>query len=642
MNKIDGPLRQELADASDEEIEDAVRYADPMVLRGLVYQLTGDPELKSVSTEKRYAGYMEVSAPANDDAIASIRGKAADFLKACRDRGAGKVDIGPMDRLPESLALVTGETIRDDEIDFYLEELALDPWVRSLEWKAQPDPKALADFTVTVIGAGMGGLNTALRLKQAGIPFTVIEKNDQVGGTWYENNYPGARVDTPSRGYTHLIGVNFGYPYAFCPRSETKRYFDWIADQFDLHEHIIFNTEAHSLTWNEADSMWEIKVTGPDGERVMRSRAVITAVGFLNRPNVPDFPGIEEFEGKSWHTARWPQDEEWRGKRIAVIGTGATGYQMIPELALETAHVTVFQRAPQWLFEAPGYRTPLPEQVNWLDRNFPFHSNFTRFRALYRGSVTKVTDIDPNFHDPYASSPINKLARETAIATLKRKITDPALVELMIPKHPVLSARPLMIDADYSFLEAIQRDNVTLVTSGIDRINRTGIRAKDGTQHDVDIIVFATGFRATDYLYPMEITGRGGKTIKQLWAKDGPRAYLSMMMPGFPNLWSTYGPNTNGLLHVSGLHELSILYVMTLIEETVLHGKKAIEVKEDAYWRYNRLVDQRNREKVWSDQRTQSYYWSPEHGRSAVMNPFTAPEMWHFLRHPDLDDVTFE
>src|SRR5262249_50538651 len=158
--------------------------------------------------------------------------------------------------------------------------------------------------------------------------------------TWYENVYPGARVDTPSRGYTHLIGVDFGYPYAFCPRDETKRYIDWIADQAGLRDHITFNTEVASLTWDEAAGLWEIGIIGPGGVRVLQSRAVITAVGFLNRPNLPRFPGAEEFQGKTWHTACWPQDEEWRGKRIAVIGTGATGYQMIPELALEAAHVT--------------------------------------------------------------------------------------------------------------------------------------------------------------------------------------------------------------------------------------------------------------------------------------------------------------
>jgi 4-hydroxyacetophenone monooxygenase len=642
MMNMERPLRHELQAASDAEIEDAVAHADPMVLRGLVYQLTGDPDLESIEIKQILAGFSEIWLPASAEDIALVRKKAADFLKRYRDEGAGRIDVGPEDRLPQSLELITGEAIPPEDLRFYLEELALDPWVRSLQWQAEPDPEALADFTVTIIGAGMGGLNAALRLKQAGIPYTLIEKNDDVGGTWYENSYPGARVDTPSRGYTHLIGVDFGYPNAFCPRDETKRYFDWIADHFELRKDIVFNTEVNALTWNEAEALWEIDLTGPQGRRVMKSRAVITAVGFLNRPNIPDLPGAADFKGESWHTARWPQDKEWRGKRIAVIGTGATGYQMIPELALEAAHVTVFQRAPQWLFEAPGYRSPLPEQVNWLDRNFPFYSNFTRFRALYRGSVRKVTDVDPDFGDPNASSPVNKLARDTAIATLKRKIADPALVELMIPKHPVLSARPLMIDADYSFLEAIQRDNVTLVTSGIKSINSTGIEDCDGTQHDVDIIVYATGFRAHDYLYPMTITGRDGKTINELWAKDGARAYLSLMMPGFPNLFSSYGPNTNGLLHVSGLQEMSALYIMMLIERAILDGKRTIEVTEDAYWRYNRLVDERNREKVWSDPRTQSYYWSHKHNRSITQNPFTAPEMWSFLKNPDFGDLKIE
>ena len=189
------------------------------------------------------------------------------------------------------------------------------------------------------------------------------------------------------------------------PWIENQKYFDWVADTFELRDEIIFNTEVHSLTWDEESSMWEIEIEGPDGQKTLRSNAVITAVGFLNRPNMPEIEGMAEFEGPSWHTARWPEGTDLKGKRIAVIGTGATGYQAIPELALEDGHVTVFQRTPQWLVEVPGYRSPFPPQVNWLDRNLPYHTNFMRLRATARGAAfAKVTDIDPDFDDPFAVS----------------------------------------------------------------------------------------------------------------------------------------------------------------------------------------------------------------------------------------------
>jgi 4-hydroxyacetophenone monooxygenase len=639
MDQIDNPVRHELLGAGDDVIEDALQYADPMTLRGLLYQITGDRELKEIEVTKKYSGFTPMLAPATEAGAALIRQKAAAFLKRYRDAGAGSIDIGPRDRLPESLGLICGHPLSEVEKGFYLEELALDPWVRALQWQTKPDPERLADFTVTIIGAGMGGLSTALQLKRAGIPYTLIEKNDDVGGTWHENRYPGARVDTPSRGYTHIIGVDFPRSSSFCPQAENKAYFDWVADHFDLRRDIVFNTEVRALAWNEADAVWEISVSGPDGARMLRSRAVVTAVGFLNRPNVPEFPGAADFRGPTWHTARWPQHLEWRGKRIAVIGTGASGVQMIPELALEAAHVSVFQRTPQWVFPSAGYRSKFPPQVSWLDRNFPYLTNFMRFRTMYRGpDLESVSDIDPEFNDPHTRSPANKIARDTVVAFIKQKIADPELVETMTPPHPPLSARPIVVDPEYSIMDAIQRENVTLVTSGIERITPTGIEAVDGSRHDVDIIVYATGFHATEYLFPMTITGRGGKSIEQSWAKDGARAYLGAMIPGFPNLWITYGPNTNGFLAPAGLHELTALYAMQCIERVLAEGKRSIDVKEEAYWRYNQLVDARNNQKVWSDPRAHNYYWT-RYGRSAVMNPLEAPAMWRLLRRPDFSDL---
>lgn len=640
MATIEAPVRPELIEASDEVIEDAVGYADPMVLRGLLYQLTGDPELKTVGLKKVRVGTTEVTSPATEADLAFLRRKAADFLKAYRDSGAGPMGYGPPERLPESLALVVGQPIKEQALDLMLEETALDPWARSLKWRAQPAPERLENFTVTIIGAGMGGLNAAVQLKRAGIQYSVIEKNEGVGGTWYENNYPGARVDTPSRGYTNLFGVNFPYPYPYGPHTESQKYYDWVADTFDVRDDIAFSTEVRSLTWNEADAMWEIQVCGPEGERTLRSNAVITGVGFLNRPNIPDIEGMADFEGRSWHTTRWPEGDDWKGKRIAVIGTGCTGYQLVPELALAASHVTVFQRTSQWLLPVPGYLSPSPDQLLWLDRNLPYHTNFVRFRGFYGTGpdFTKVFDVDPDFDDPFTCSAANKAARERTIEFLKSKLPDPKLVEIMTPPHPPWSARPVAVDADYSILDALLRENVTLVTDGIKRINRTGIEANDGTQHDVDIIVYATGFRAADFLYPMTITGRDGKTIEDLWAKDGARAYLGCMMPGFPNLWTLYGPNTNGGLPVAQFHEVTMLYAMQCMEALLLDGKKSIDVKDAAYWRYNKIVDELNAKKIWADPRAHNYWWT-KHGRTSSQIPFTGYEVRELLRHPDYDDL---
>jgi 4-hydroxyacetophenone monooxygenase len=636
----DESVRPELLAASDAVIEDAVGYAEPMILRGLIYQLTGDPQIKAIELKKVKVGRMEVLVPATDADVALLRRKAADFLKAYRDAGAGPIGYGPPERLPESLGFVVGSPIKDEAVELMVEETALEPWARALQWQAKPDPKRLENFSVTIIGAGMGGLNAAVQLQRAGIRYAVIEKNPGVGGTWYENRYPGARVDTPSRTYMNLFGADFPYPYAYGNHIENQKYFDWVAAEFDLRRDITFNTEVRSLTWDEAASMWEIRVDGPDGERTLRSNAVITGVGFLSRPNMPTIPGMADFAGLSWHTARWPQGVDLRGKRIAVIGTGCTGYQLIPELAHDAGHITVFQRTPQWLFPVPGYLALSPPQLLWLDRNLPFHTNFMRFRSFYGAGpdFAKIFDIDPDFVDPYSCSAVNKAARDYSVGFLEKKLKDPKLVGIMTPNHPPWSARPVVVDPEYCILDALQLDNVTLVTDGIKRINRTGIEAGDGSQHDVDVIVYATGFSANEFLYPMKITGRNGKTLEELWAADGARAYLGCMMPGFPNLWSLYGPNTNGGLPVAQFHEMTMLYALQCLERLILDGKQSVEVQEAAYWRYNRVVDEGNAKKIWSDPRAHNYWWT-KHGRTASQIPFTGYEVRDYLLRPDFADL---
>src|SRR5271155_50227 len=233
--------RSELLTATDEMIDDAVKYADPMVLRGLLYQLTGDESIAATevaTTTSKALFNAEIANVSNPSDVALIQSKAAAFLKSYRDQGAGDIPYGPPERLPRSLNLAAGTDLPASEFELWLEQLALDPWARGLLWQQPPPAQDLRKFIVAVIGAGMGGLNAAVQMKHAGIPYFVIEKNDEVGGTWYENQYPGARVDSPSRTYTHTYGVDFEYPNAFCPQRENLRYFKWVADRFDIRKDI--------------------------------------------------------------------------------------------------------------------------------------------------------------------------------------------------------------------------------------------------------------------------------------------------------------------------------------------------------------------------------------------------------------------
>jgi 4-hydroxyacetophenone monooxygenase len=639
--------RTELLGASDEQIDEVVQFADPMVMRGLLYQLTGDErfaEMALAATRGRFGN--EAIAIANPDDLAFLRARAASFLKEYRDSGAGPLDPGPRERLPRSLALIAGKTIPEDELELWLEELALDPWVRGLTWDEQPAPERLEGFSVVVIGAGMGGLNAAVQLKRAGIPYTVLEKNTGVGGTWFENRYPGARVDSPSRAYTHLFGVDYGYPNPYCGWEENEKYFNWIADEFGVRDDIVFGTEVESVTWDEAAAEWEIVAKGAEGPRTWRANAVFSAVGFLSRPSLPEIEGRELFKGQSFHTARWPQDLSLAGKRFAVIGTGCTGYQTVPELALEAEHVTVFQRTPQWLFPLPGYRSPFPPQMTWLDRNFPFHTNFMRFRADWGAGGFEgnheVMNIDPEWEDVYTRSAGNKRSRDGCIAFLEHKLAGrPDLIEKMIPLHPPMSARPVLVDAAYSIADALMRENVTLETDGIRRITANGIETSDGREIEVDVIVFATGFRATDFLWPMEVKGRE-KTVEELWSVDGPRAYRGVMMPGFPNFFVIYGPNTNVYngMQLVQIEELVTRFALDRIKELVVGDQRAVDVTENAYREYNGLLDEWEDRKIYSDPRAHNYFRG-QYGRSPTNCGIPGGEMWRLLKEPSEGDLIF-
>jgi 4-hydroxyacetophenone monooxygenase len=316
---------------------------------------------------------------------------------------------------------------------------------------------------------------------------------------------------------------------------------------------------------------------------------------------------------------------------------------MVPELALQAEHINLFQRTPQWQFPVSDYRAPFPPQVTWLDRNFPYYVNFMRFRvcSLTVYALGGTLDIDPDFDDPYSPSAVIKDKRDECVAFLERKFESrPDLLEKMIPAHPPYSARPVVVDEAYGISDALLRDNVTLVTDGIAEMNEGGLKTVDGSQYDVDVVVYATGFKPNENLWPMEVTGRDGANIHELWAKTGPEAYLGTMLPGFPNFWMIFGPNTAGGLSIAASEELITRYALECLEKLIADGGKgSIDVTEEAYRLYNEETDRRNETKVWSDPRaTSGYYYLREFGRSARC-PYDGGELWHFLRHPNFDEL---
>jgi 4-hydroxyacetophenone monooxygenase len=629
-------VNEELLSASDAEIDDAIRFASPIVLQGLLYQLTGDEGV--IAMPPGPSGKLGVGREMANDADAELlKAKGAAFLKQYRDRGAGPIDIGPKDRLRQSLSLTAGHHIPEADLHIWQEEAAFDRWARGVHWQGGTPPKAAQDFKVAVIGTGISGLNVAVQLKQAGIPFVVFEKNPEVGGSWFENRYPGARVDTSSRGYTHLFSYDYPYDYSYSPRDDNLRYFKWVADHFNIRGNICFNTEVMAMLWDEASAKWSLKSQGPGGPDTSEFNAVISCVGFLSRPQMPVIEGMDSFAGDAFHMAAWPDGVDVKGKRVAVIGSGASGYQTTPVIAETATHLSLFQRQPNWCMEDETYLKTLPPQALWLDRNFPFYSNYVRFRigALINPDTSKpAIMVDPDFVDPHSLSPLNKATRDACVAFATRKLGKrPDLLEKMIPNFPPMASRPIRVDSDYSVYDALLRDNVSLVTDGIERITPKGI-VSGGVEHELDIIAFATGFKANDYLWPMEVRGRGGVRIEDVWAKDGPRAYLGAMVAGFPNLFMCYGPNSNnfGGFTVVDLLELVAQFSLRCIQGLIEHDKSSVDVSEDGYWRFAAILGEMEAKMIYMDPRATNYY--QHHGRSCVNGPLDIRRMWRWLNDP--------
>ncbi|RYD74467.1 MAG: NAD(P)/FAD-dependent oxidoreductase, partial [Verrucomicrobiaceae bacterium] len=596
-----------------EFIDDAVSFADPMVLRGLLYLLTSDEDLTSMDVASSAELDASITDVVSEADMAMLRAKAADFIKSYRDKGAPDVELGSPDHILRSLNLTAGFEIPAEDRDIWFEQAVIDPWARGIKWKEKPSAEQLEDFFVMVVGTGLSGLNTAAQLKRAGVPYVVVEKNAEIGGSWFENRYPGARVDTCSRGYTHSIGVNYPYPYAFCPRDEVLKYLNWVADEFDIREDVVLNTEVTSMVWDEASQKWCVTGKGPEGERIWQANAIITCVGFLSRPHIPEIEGAEKFLGTSCHSAAWPDGLDVAGKRVAVIGSGASGYQTTPVIAKTAAHTTLFQRTPAWCYPDRTYLSALPEQLLWLEQNVPFYSNFARFALSAERnpeSVKMAVRTDPDFVDEHARSAANKAVRDGCVAYLKEQLASkPELIEKMIPKAPPMSSRPIRVDVEDNIFKALRRDNATLVSDPIEEITSAGILA-GGKEYPQDIIVYATGFKAHDYMWPMEIRGRNGVRIEEVWERDGPRAYLGTMVPGFPNFFMVYGPNTNnfGGFQVMDLLELCTAFALRNIAGLIEQGKQSVDVSEDAYWRYNGELDEAEKDMLYLDPRANSYY----------------------------------
>jgi 4-hydroxyacetophenone monooxygenase len=528
-----------------------------------------------------------------------------------------------------------------------LEELELDGTdARDVDWGGV-DADATTAFHVVVIVAGMSGLLAGIRLGHAGIPYTIIEKNAGAGGTWFENRYPGCRVDVGNHFYSYSFAPDDGWTEFFARQPELQAYFERCMVDYGVAEHVRFDTEVVEAVWDDASARWRVSVRDGSGAvDTIDARAVISAVGQLNRPKLPDIPGLETFEGVAMHSAQWVDGTDLAGKRVAVIGTGASAFQIVPTIAPEAAHVTVFQRSAPWMFPNPNYHAQVGPGVQWALRHLPFYGRWYRFLLFWPacdGGLPAMR-VDPDYpHQDRAISEINDAAREVFTQWMAEQVGDDAeLLAKIVPDYVCLGKRTLQDNG--SWLAALTRDDVDLVTEPITEIVPNGVVTGDGatfekTVHEVDMIVYATGFHANRYLWPMRIVGRDGVVLGDQWG-DRPTAYLGITIPNFPNLFCLYGPGTN-LAHGGSLifhSECQIRYVMGCLAELISGQHSAIECRQDVHDSYNERLQAELDTMVWSHPSIRSSWFRNDEGRIYILSPWRLVDYWSWTREPDLDD----
>ena len=626
--------------ADDATIADAVACAAVPALLPAVAQLTGDLSLLRDDLRPDPGNLLDADGGLTPEQVAEARTLAVDALVAVRD---GRIEPAPPPGeadLRRMMAFQVGDANVGDYAPLLREELALGGEdLRAPSWTLDEVAPGRT-MAVAVIGAGMSGLLAAHRLRQAGVDVVVLERDADVGGTWLQNTYPGCRVDVANNLYSYSFAQT-AWPQHFSSQDVLLDYFRRFADAFELRELIRFGTEVVEAVWSEDDQRWTVRTRtteGVDGELVVD--AVVSAVGQLNRPRYPDIDGMGDFAGPAFHSARWDHSVDLAGKRVAVIGTGASAMQLIPSIAPEVAELTVLQRTPAWLVPTPEYYQDIPDGMTWLFEHLPSYGQWYRLWLFWRNheGLLPAAVVDPDWDGGERSvSAANDLVRMLLTAYLEEQYADrPDLLEATLPAYPPIAKR--VIRDDGTWPATLKMDHVHLVTEGIERIEAGGVRTVDGVLHEADVLVYGTGFTASEFLVPLRVVGRHGVELHDAWAGEA-RAYLGITVPGFPNLFCCYGPNTNIVINGSIIYfsELEVRYVLEVLRLLAGTGQHAVDPRRDVHDAYNAAVDEANAGMAWGASSVSSWYKNAS-GRVAQNWPWSLLEYWQRTRTVDPDD----
>ncbi len=608
--------------------------------------MSGDPSL--IRGGLRPAGLFlnEVQGYMSEEDKAAVRKIALEVIAGYRDRGCPEPDpIGP-ELLQEMMQWLVCEPVPPEYVPMLLEEMELDGNdSRAVRGSPAVGDSRADDFPVVVIGCGESGLLAGIRLKEAGIGFTIVEKNAGVGGTWWQNTYPGARVDVGNHFYCYSFEPTDQWTHFFAEQPELQAYFQAVMDRHDIGRHVQWETEVIEASWDDDTAIWSVRVRDRTGATTtLSARAVISAVGQLNRPHLPEIDGQRDFAGPAFHSTEWDHTVELAGKRVAMIGAGASGFQIAPAIAADVDQLTVFQRTAQWMFPNPNYHAEVGPGVQWALRHLPFYGRWYRFLLFWPGcdKGLEAARVDADYPDQQkAVSEINEITRIMFTEWISSQVGDDAeLLAKVVPDYPATGKRTLQDNG--SWLRTLTRENVELVRTGIDHIEAGAVVTEDGRRYPADVIVYATGFKANKILWPMKITGRDGEILSERWG-ERPTAYLGITIPGYPNFFCMYGPGTN-LAHGGSLifhSECQMRYITECLELLIAGGHKSMEPAEDKAADWHDRSQAEMRKLVWSQPSVKHSFYKNSFGEVYVLSPWRLVDYWRWTREPDPNDFVF-
>jgi 4-hydroxyacetophenone monooxygenase len=627
-------------DDSDDVIRAAVAEASvPALLMSMVH-MTGDMGLLDELPRPFMLIAMDLQGAMCEPDKEAVRERAFDVIRAYRDRGCPPPFVPDGEQMRVMFDVMSAGAVSAQHVDYVAADLRFsDADQRGPVLASSAEQRS--DFPVVIIGCGEAGLLAGIKLKAAGVPFTIIEKQSGVGGTWLANRYPGCRVDIANQYYAYSFEPTDHWTHYFSEQPELLRYLNDVAARYDITPDVRFDTEATGAMWDEDSATWRVTIRGADDtQESLTARALICAVGQFTNSVIPNIKGAKDFRGPSFHTADWRDDVDLTGKRVAVIGAGASGFQLVPAIADVTQHIDVYQRTPQWMAPNPMYHAAIPDAARWAIRHLPYYGRWLRFVSWWpiADALDEQVRIDPDWDDGgRSSSASNHAIRELFIAWMRVFCTDEELLAKVTPNYPPMGKRTLQDNG--TWLTTLQRDDVELINDGIAEVTANGVTTVDGVHRPADVLVWATGFDVNHQLGPINVRGRDGLELNEVWG-DSAYAYLGVTVPDFPNFFCMFGPGTNAVNGASIIYnsECQMRYIMGCIDMVLAGGYGSATVRADVCDDYNRRAKERLKEMVYTHPAVTSSYYKNAAGHVPTLYGFRIFDYWQWTNRPNAED----